>query len=290
MKKLILVLFMIILVCSGCSSSINDKEYYFKQMNLKHLWEYSKGESQTIAFIDTGISNEVKELYQNRIIDTYNSIKYNNNVVDKHGHGTQMISIAAGSGEKDIWGIAPKSKIIVIKAIGEEGQENPASILKAIDYAISKKVDIINMSFGSFVSNSEIKNKIKLALTNNITVVASTGDYGNKDSLFPANMEGVVSVQAKDENGSKWQYSNTSKNDVAAFPGVEINSLTLDNKKVKMDGTSEATAIASGYIALLRDYYTENNINFNNNKIIKDLKSLQLTQKKKVNYIRLFKK
>jgi len=288
MKRVCFLLFFTLVVFSGCSSSINNEEYYFKQMDLEHLWEYSKGESQTIAFIDTGISNEAKEIYNDRIIDTYNSINNNDDVIDNHGHGTQMVSIVSGNGEKGVWGIAPKSKIMIIKAIGDEGSENPDSIIKAIDYAISKEVDIINMSFGSFVTNPDIQKKIEVAIKNNITVVASTGDYGNKDTLFPANMKGVVSVQAKNKRGTVWEHSNTSENDIVAFPGVDISCLTLDNEKVKMNGTSQATAIASGYIALLRDYYKKNDINFDNEKIIKDLKSLKSTQKQNVNYLEIF--
>jgi hypothetical protein len=113
MQRVCLLLFFTLAVLSGCSSSINNEEYYFKQMDLEHLWEYSKGESQTIAFIDTGISDEAKEIYSDRIIDTYNSININGDVVDNHGRGTQMVSIASGNGEKGVWGIAPKSKIII---------------------------------------------------------------------------------------------------------------------------------------------------------------------------------
>ncbi|WP_432707039.1 hypothetical protein [Gottfriedia acidiceleris] len=57
-----------------------------------------------------------------------------------------------------------------------------------------------------------------------------------------------------------------------------------------MNGTSYATALASGYIALLRDYYIKNNIRFDNDKIINDLKSLKSTQNNDVNYLKLFKK
>ncbi|MFF3021109.1 S8 family serine peptidase [Gottfriedia sp. NPDC057948] len=290
MKKTFWILILILVVGSGCSSSINDKEYYLKQLDLENLFEYSKGSSQTIAFIDTGISEQTKELYKERIIDTFNSIENNNNVIDYHGHGTQMVSIASGNGKKGVWGIAPKSKIIIIKAISENGNEKSKSILSAIEYAISKKVNIINMSFGSFVTNHNIVKQIQLATKKNITVVASTGDYGNKDSLFPANIDGVISVQAKNKKGTIWENSNTSKTDVVAFPGIEINSLTLNSKKVKMNGTSQATAIASGYIALLRDYYQKNNISFDQNKIINDLKSLNSIQNKDVNYLKLFKK
>lgn len=290
MKKLFLLLCFIFIVCTGCSSSVNGKAYYFEQLNVDKLWEVSKGKSQTIAFIDTGISDEARELYKDRVVYIYNSMNDSNNVEDKHGHGTQMISIASGNGEEDVWGIAPESKIIIVKAIGEEGSgDNPDSILKAIDFAISKKVDIINMSFGSFVSNPEVQERIEKAIKNNITVVASTGDYGNKDTLFPANMDGVVSVQAKDQKGMIWENSNTSEKDVVAFAGVEVSGLTLNNEIVEMNGTSQATAIASGYIALLRDYYEENNFSFDNEKLIEELKSLNSTKEVNVNYLAPFK-
>jgi hypothetical protein len=73
-------------------------------LDLEQLWDFSKGESQTIAFIDPGISNEARELYKDRIVDVNNSIDDSNNVEDKHGHGTQMISIASGNGEEGVWG------------------------------------------------------------------------------------------------------------------------------------------------------------------------------------------
>ncbi|WP_404330333.1 S8 family peptidase [Mesobacillus maritimus] len=288
--KIVGKLLIVIILLSGCNTSINDKEYYFQEINLEEIWEYSDGESQTIAFIDTGISYEAKNLYGDRIIDTYNSIEDNKDVTDYHGHGTQMVSVASGNGKEGIWGIGTNTKIIIIKAFEEGEQVEPLHIAKAINWAISKKVDIINMSFGSFTSDSDIESKIYSALQNNITVVASTGDYGNKDILFPAKLQGVVSVAAKNEKGTIWELSNVSESDVVAFPGVEINSLTLDNEKIRMNGTSIATALASGYIALLRDYYEKNDISYTNDKIIQDLKSLQSQVNKDVNYEQLFLK
>ncbi|WP_180242424.1 S8 family serine peptidase [Bacillus sp. AFS029533] len=261
--------------------------------DFEDIWKISDGSTQTIAIIDTGITNEAKLLYKNKIVDTYNSINNNKNVRDEHtqAHGTQMASILCSDGQKNIKGVSPKSKIIIIKAIGAEGsQKNTDSIIKAVTYAINKKVHVINMSFGSFQVNEKIKKQINLAINNNITVVASTGDYGNKDSLFPASMKGVVSVEAKNENGEIWENSNTSKEDVFAMYGENIKVLSTNNKVIKMNGTSYATAMASGYIALLRDYYQKNNISFDNDKIIKDLKLLKSTQNNDVDYLKLFKK
>ena len=285
--KRILLIFITVLFLTGCKENM-PSEYYYNTLELNEIWEKSDGSTQTIAFIDTGISKEAEKLYSERIVDTYNSITGQKSVIDQHGHGTQMISVTSGNGEEGVLGIAPQSKILVVKAFKEGEQMDPIYIKKAIDYAISKKVNIINMSFGSFNSNKGIEDSIDNALKHNITVVAATGDYGNQDALFPSNLDGVVSVRAKDVQGETWEFSNTALTDVLATPGVEINSLTLNNETIKLNGTSHSTAIASGYIALLRDYYTKNSIPYDNSKIINELKSLDSLNNKNVSYSSLF--
>ena len=286
--KVVLSILLFSIWISGCNSSLKT-EYYHNTLNTKQIWQYSEGESQTIAFIDTGISEEAKSLYSEKIVDYYNSVDESKSVIDEHGHGTQMISVVSGNGEKGITGIAPKSKIIVIKAFDEGEQLNPTYISKAIDYAVLKKADVINMSFGSFILDKKIEESIRVATENNITVVAATGDYGNRDVLFPANLANVVSVRAKTKEGEVWEFSNTSDDDVLAIPGVNIRSLNLNNEVTWSNGTSHATALASGYVALLRDYYIKNKIEFNNDKILQDLRSLNSIERKKVDYSKLFK-
>lgn len=292
-KVKILIAILIILLLSSCKSNGNDEEWYFKSINLQQLWKISesKGTTQTIAFIDTGITKYAEKLYGKRIISKFNSIDSSMNVLDEHGHGTQMVGIACGNGEGGVYGISPNSKIIIIKAIGSTGNVKPESIIKAIKYAIAKNVDVINMSFGSFVSNEEIKQLLLIATQKGISCVASVGDYQNKDILFPASLENVISVAAKDKDGSLWFKSNISKKVLTAFPGVGIKSFGLAEKPsdiIKSDGTSQATAIASGYIALLRDYFKNNNINFDNKTIIEKLKLINAINNEDANYTKPF--
>lgn len=289
MKVRIIIAILLILLLSSCKSNGNDNEWYFKSINLQKLWEIneSKGTTQTIAFIDTGITKYAEKLYGKRIISKFNSIDGSLSVLDEHGHGTQMVGIACGNGEGGIYGISPNSKIIIIKAIGSTGNVKPESIKKAIEYAIAENVDVINMSFGSFVSNEEIKDQLLIATQKGISCVASVGDYQNKDILFPASLENVISVAAKDKDGSLWFKSNISKTVITAFPGVGIKSFGLAEKPtdiIKSDGTSQATAIASGYIALLRDYLKNNHINFDNKTIIEKLKLINAIKNEDSNY------
>lgn len=293
-KNIIIILLVILTACTS-SEIENNEQWYYEELELKELWSYSKGDSQTIAIIDTGISKYGKEVYADRIVDTYNSIDGSKDVTDEHGHGTEMVSIASGDGQDRVWGGAPKSKILVIKAIGDDGKEASHSIEKAIEYAISKKVSIINMSFGTFKKDDKIEKLIQLAIKKGITIVASTGDYGNNDILFPSSATGVVSVEAKNKKGGKWEKSNTSLYSIAAFPGEEIKSLTLGNSSnskpfniVYSTGTSQATALASGYIALIRDYYNSKNITSSNTEILNKLRALHSTTEDHPDYLSPF--
>ena len=94
-----------------------------------------------------------------------------------------------------------------------------------------------------------------------ITILAAAGDYDNKDLLFPASLETVIAVQSINEKGTLWEECNITmdkKESIVKYPGVDIESLTVENDKLIStisSGTSQSTAIASGYVALIKDYY-----------------------------------
>ena len=291
MKKILLIPLIIIVFVACSNESINDQTYYFERLNLEALWEHSTGDSQIIAIIDTGITDTALELYQDNIISVYNSIDESRDVTDEseHAHGTQMISLIIGNGEAEVYGIAPNSQIIVIKAFEGFYSRSSGEILAvAVEYAISQEVDIISMSFGSFQVNEALELAINRALEEGIVVVAATGDYGNRDSLFPAMMEGVISVRAKDYNGDFWRHSNIGDDDIMSMYGVEIRGLTFDNEYIEMSGTSHATALAAGYIALIRDYI-RNDVLLTNEVIFDLLEYLNSNENQVVDYLSPFR-
>lgn len=293
LKKCICVfVFACVFVLASCSSSqIGD--WHLKYLSVETLWTYSQGNSQTIAFIDTGISDDLKSLYGDRIVDTYNVFDKTHNVNDEHGHGTEMVSLACGDGQNDVWGVAPKAKIIIIKAVDSSGRLEYSTLAKAINYAANSSATIINVSLGGHIINEDVLNAISGAINKGITVVAAAGDYGEKDLLFPASVSGVVSVEAKNKSGNIWDMGNTSDNSVVAMPGENIKELTPNKDSLSIvfdNGTSQATALASGYIALLRDFYSTQHLSFDNKDILDVLKSLNSLQKKDVDFIAPFKK
>lgn len=113
--------------------------------------------------------------------------------------------------------------------------------------------DIINLSLGSLNNDSSLEKMISLALEKGIIIVASVGDYNQKDILYPSAYDGVISVQAIDVNGNLDYMSNTSAKTTLSFPGVGINVLHFENQEreiKQIQGSSAATILASGYFSL----------------------------------------
>lgn len=269
----------------------NKYNWYLTAMNLEELNKLSKGESQCIAFIDSGVSDELLEKFGDRIIYKYNLIDKSEDVNDENGHGTEMVSVACNNGYKGVYGIAPNSKVIVLKIVDNEVKTNNEVLSEAIKIAIQKGATIINISLGGNIYNKKVMEQIKIAINKNITIVAAAGDYGDKDLLFPASCDGVISVQGLDSKFKTWEYSNTSSVGAVTFPCEKIDSLEEVNNelsKIQVTGTSQATALTSGYIALIKDYAINNNIKLDNEKLRKILLKIHSFKKSNKEYVKAF--
>ncbi|RMG59191.1 MAG: hypothetical protein D6713_06130, partial [Deltaproteobacteria bacterium] len=71
---------------------------------------------------------------------------------DPHGHGTHVAGIIAAKMDNGmgIAGVAPGSRIMVLKAGGVNGYFSTYTLVNSIDYAISKGARIINASWGGY--------------------------------------------------------------------------------------------------------------------------------------------
>ena len=250
-KSISTVLFLIIvgLVYSGYSTIFSDQiieeQWNSRYMNYNKLHKISTGDSQTIALIDSGIS-KFQDVKEN--IDLTKS----KNSYDTNGHGTMIYSLIKGYSDK-ITGVAPDSKIISIKVMNSDESINPETIKNAIEIAIEKNVDIISLSLGSTKENRGIADKINEATSKGITVISSAGDYEQGFLLFPASLDNVIYVGSIAANGRVSDYTNAPDETTINAPGEEILMVENNEKIIEANGSSEATAIITGYVSLLKD-------------------------------------
>lgn len=104
------------------------------------------GKKVKVAVIDSGIYPH-DDL---SIAGGYSAVSYTSSYKDDNGHGTHVAGIIAAKHDGyGIDGIAPDVRLYAVKALDRKGAGDLKSLLKAIDWSIANKMDIINMSLGT---------------------------------------------------------------------------------------------------------------------------------------------
>lgn len=231
-------------------------------INAPMIWRKGyKGEDITIAIIDSGCCNH-SDLTKN-IIGGKNFTQEDEGkedvFVDYKGHGTHVAGTIAGNGH--ILGVAPNSKLLILKVLDKNGNGSMLSVVNAINYAIQQNVDIISMSLGCPVDIPQLKTAVNKALSKNILVVCACGNSGDNlahtpEIDYPAYYNEVISVGAIDNTRTNASFSNSNKEIDLVAPGVNIISTGLNNGYISLDGTSMATPHVTGALALLKQMAT----------------------------------
>ena len=112
-------------------------------------------------------------------------------------------------------------------------------------------VDIINISCGSAKSNKNLKAIIQQAFEKDIVIVASAGNFMKDDILYPASYNGVLAVGSISKTGEIISPLGNIEKNIIYLPGEHIVTTAPDSSYTSMFGTSPATAILTGIIAII---------------------------------------
>lgn len=244
-------------------------------------WKITKGDRAVkIAVIDTGVDYNHPDLVKNIMVNQaelngtdgvdddnngfiddvygYDFGNNDNDPMDGHGHGTHCAGvIGASHNAEGIAGVMANVQILPIKFLKDNGSGTLDAAIGAIDYAISRGVDVMSNSWGGSGNSQALKEAIIRARDAGITFVAAAGN-SNQDNdstmTVPAgyDIENIISVGALDGKGQKANFSNYGKNSVHVFaPGVDIYSTVQNGGYKKMSGTSMACPHVAGVVGLV---------------------------------------
>ena len=247
-------------------------------------WLKTTGSSEiVIAVLDTGVDYTHPDLISNiwfrpdnvpQYTDDelgtfddyqgYNAADNNGDPMDDNGHGTHCAGIigAEGDNDKGIAGINWQVEIMPLKFLGRSGNGSTKDAIEAINYAIDRKKNGVNLrvisaSWGSTMYSKALGDVIRAAGEEGILFVAAAGNSStdnDKRPHYPSNYDlpNVISVAASDHNDDLASFSNFGIKTVhIAAPGRDILSTWLNDDYREASGTSMATPYVSGIAALV---------------------------------------
>jgi type VII secretion-associated serine protease mycosin len=210
----------------------------------------------TVAVIDDGVNGNHPDLTGSVLpgVDLLSPPLSRDGRADDDGHGTAMAGLIAAHGQ--VLGIAPQAKILPVRAVPGDNSLSPPRLIDGINWAIDHGASVINISAGEHLNSIAERNAIDRALASNVVVVASAGNRPEDASVdYPAAYPGVVAVGGVDRAGNHAAGSVTGSEIVLCAPSVDIYSTGLHGGYRTGVGTSDAAAIVSGVVALIRSKF-----------------------------------
>ncbi|WP_078613701.1 type VII secretion-associated serine protease mycosin [Streptomyces katrae] len=247
---------------------IADRPWALQRLLLDALWAQTKGKDKNgkpvrVAVIDTGVDRANPQL--SGAIDVgagkdFVDPKGGDGTTDTVGHGTKVAGLIAARPQEGTGfvGLAPDSTIIPIRQNDGQGKGNALSLGQAIDHAVSKGAQVINISQDTDVplsADSELGKAVQRAVDAKVVVVASAGNdgmSGEKRRTYPAAFPGVLAVASSDRNNERAAFSQPGDFIAVAAPGVDMVSTVPGFGQCIDNGTSFSAPYVAGVAALLR--------------------------------------
>ena len=228
-----------------------SNQYYIMQTGTDLAWNKTRGARDiVVALIDSSADRNHIELKNvPRVVQSLQG-PY---IADFHG--THTAGIMAGKHNKyGIAGLAPNVRYHFYNVFyGEDSEYTDTWIVaKAVDTAVAKGANIINISLGGEEYDERLANAIQRARAKGVIVVASSGNDGEDRTSFPASMKEVIAVGAIDSNHRIARFSNMDNHVKVVAPGVSILSLGVNNQFTYLNGTSVAAPMVTASLALVK--------------------------------------
>ena len=210
--------------------------------------------------------------------------------LDGFGHGTHMAGIIAGNDgtSTGFRGVAPGSTLLSVRVGAHDGAADVSQVVAAVDWVVAHRRDpglnirVLNLSYGTDGTQATTLDPLTHAVENawraGIVVVVSGGNGGTSRPSVdnPARDPYVLAVGADDTHGTPGSalddtvpsfstrgsasrrvdlvapgQSVASLRDPGSYVDTEYPGAVVDTRYFKGSGTSQATAVVSGAVALL---------------------------------------
>lgn len=172
---------------------------------------------------------------------------------DTYGHGTYVTGLIASSVDNAASSVSPAFNVTIMPLAANFHFQNSfasSAIITALSYAEYYGVDVVNMSLGGPSYDPFMEAAIQDLVDAGVVVIASTGNTGLNEVMYPAGLDNVVAVGAVNSDDSRSNYSTYgSQVDLTAYvgQGASPGNATWQSS-LTCFGSCDADSVDDGYI------------------------------------------
>jgi len=223
-----------------------------------------------IAVIDTGVNASHGHITAPTHAVVFDPEETEPSIEDVLGHGT---AVTAAIQEK-----APHADYYILKLFGKSLRAGGSRLLRALDWAIDHRMDVVNLSLGTpnFDYRGALEGLVSRANEAGVLLVAAR--YSEHTPVLPGMLDGVISVDV-DWNLARDEYRVSLAGGAPVFygsgfprplPGIPVNR--------NLSGISFAVANVTGFVARACDELEERSIQSVTEALLVDIVSPALRQ------------
>ena len=232
------------------------------------------GSGRKVVVLDTGYNYTHPELASS-YLGGRDFVNNDLDPMDDEGHGSHVAGIITADGiNSNAKGVAPNAGVISGKVLDNVGSGYFSDVVAAIYWAVDGAdgvygtiddfgADAISLSLGTgspylykgFCDGvmPDLTNAIKYAVGKNVTVVVAAGNSGNAGVSIPGCISYSTTVGAVGSSDKVASFSGRGNALDIMAPGVSIYSTVLGNSYASWSGTSMATPMITGVVALMKN-------------------------------------
>lgn len=256
------------------ADQVRDLQYWVADYGFQQAWSTTKGAGVNVAVIDTGVDGSVPDLAGVVVGGTdVSGVGAANGQKplgdgDAANHGTWVASLLAGRGTSDgngVLGAAPEAGILTVSvALGSStgAVSSDDQIAQAVRWAVDNGASVINMSLTRNTLDwpPSWDDAFQYAFAHDVVVVAAAGNRGSGTTEVgaPATIPGVLTVAGVDRAGqASFDASSQGITIGVSAPSEQLVGANPGGGYVQWAGTSGATPLVSGAVALVRAAHPE---------------------------------
>jgi subtilisin family serine protease len=232
--------------------------YYARQWGLTvggftSVWNRSSPRSVVVAVVDTGVDATSPDL-AGRVLKGVDVADTTNSTSDRNGHGTSVAGVIAALANNGIGGagVCGVCRILPVKVIGASGTADTTRVAAGIVKAADRGARVINVSVGAPQSIDALQRAVDYATSKGAVVIAAAGNSGITQKNYPAAYPNVISVAGSTQSDRLYGWSNHGLWVSVAAPGCNVAPLLDGRGYGEFCGTSSATPLVAGLVALVR--------------------------------------